>query len=148
MSTKKPETHPPHEPHIEQTGKESKKFCIPGEYVLSTKPVLCNQNRKTSKLTVKNTGDRPIQVGSHTHFFEVNKKLDFPREKAFGYRLNIPAGTAIRFEPGDTKEVEICELKGKSVVFGFNSLTMGSIKSETVKAAALEKAKKLGFKGA
>jgi urease subunit beta len=148
MSTKKLETHPPHEPHIEQTGKESKKLCIPGEYVLSTEPVLCNQNRKTSKLTVKNTGDRPIQVGSHTHFFEVNKKLDFPREKAFGYRLNIPAGTAIRFEPGDTKEVEICELKGKSVVFGFNSLTMGSTKSETVKAAALEKAKKMGFKGA
>jgi urease subunit beta len=148
MSTKKSETHPPHEPHIEQTGKESKKLCIPGEYVLSEEPVLCNLNRKTSKLTVKNTGDRPIQVGSHTHFFEVNKKLDFPREKAFGYRLNIPAGTAIRFEPGDTKEVEICELKGKSVVFGFNSLTMGSTKSDTVKAAALEKAKKLGFKGA
>ena len=83
---------------------------------MSTEPVLCNQNRKTSKLTVKNTGDRPIQVGSHTHFFEVNKKLDFPREKAFGYRLNIPAGTAIRFEPGDTKEVEICELKGKTAV--------------------------------
>jgi len=142
------EEHPPHEPHIVQTGKESKKICVPGEYVLSSDPVLCNQNRKTMKLTVKNTGDRPIQVGSHTHFFEVNKKLEFPREKAFGYRLNIPAGTAIRFEPGDTKQVEICELKGKKVVFGFNSLTMGSTKSSVVKAAALEKAKKLGFKGA
>jgi urease subunit beta len=146
--SKKPKTHPPHEPPIVQTGKESKKLCVPGEYVLCKDPVLCNQNRKTAKLTVKNTGDRPIQVGSHTHFFEVNKKLDFPREKAFGYRLNIPAGTAIRFEPGDTKEVEICELKGKKVVFGFNSLTMGSTKSNIVKAAALEKAKKLGFKGA
>lgn len=146
--SKKPKTHPPHEPHIVQRGKESKKLCVPGEYVLSKDPVLCNQNRKTVKLTVKNTGDRPIQVGSHTHFFEVNKKLDFPREKAFGYRLNIPAGTAIRFEPGDTKNVEICELKGKKVVFGFNSLTMGSTKSNIVKAAALEKAKKLGFKGA
>jgi urease subunit beta len=148
MSKKITEGHPPHEPHIVQTGKESIKVCVPGEYVLSADPVLCNQNRKTLKLTVKNTGDRPIQVGSHTHFFEVNKKLEFPREKAFGYRLNIPAGTAIRFEPGDTKEVEICELKGKKVVFGFNSLTMGSTKSSVVKAAALEKAKKLGFKGA
>ena len=148
MSKKITEEHPPHEPHIVQTGKESIKVCVPGEYVLSSDPVLCNQNRKTLKLTVKNTGDRPIQVGSHTHFFEVNKKLEFPREKAFGYRLNIPAGTAIRFEPGDTKKVEICELKGKKVVFGFNSLTMGSIKSSVVKAAALEKAKKLGFKGA
>jgi len=148
MSVKKTKKHPPHEPHIEQTGKESKRICVPGEYVLSEEPVLCNTNRNTLKLTVKNTGDRPIQVGSHTHFFEVNKKLDFPREKAFGFRLNIPAGTAIRFEPGDTKEVELCQLKGKSVVFGFNSLTMGSLKSNVVKAAALEKAKKLGFKGA
>jgi urease subunit beta len=147
MSKKKTE-HPPHEPHIEQTGKESTRICVPGEYVLSEDAVLCNPNRKTLKLTVKNTGDRPIQVGSHTHFFEVNKKLEFQREKAFGYRLNIPAGTAIRFEPGDTKEVEVCELKGKKLVFGFNSLTMGSIKSSVVKAAALEKAKKLGFKGA
>jgi urease subunit beta len=145
---KKLEEHPPHEPHIVQTGKESIKICVPGEYVLSENEVLCNRNRKTEKLTVKNTGDRPIQVGSHTHFFEVNKKLDFPREKAFGYRLNIPAGTAIRFEPGDTKEIELCELGGKNVVFGFNSLTMGSLKSAVVKAAALEKAKKLKFKGA
>ncbi len=127
---------------------KDEKTVIPGEYVLSSEAVLCNENRKTLKLTVKNTGDRPIQVGSHTHFFESNKKLEFPREKAFGYRLNIPAGTAIRFEPGDTKKVEICELKGKKVVFGFNSLTMGSTKSNIVKAAALEKAKKLGFKGA
>jgi urease subunit beta len=141
-------THPPHEPHIEQLGFKKRGVCIPGEYILSTDPVLCNENRKTLKLTVKNTGDRPIQVGSHTHFFEVNKKLDFPRAEAFGYRLNIPAGTAIRFEPGDTKEVEICELKGKNVVFGFNSLTNGSTKSAVVKAAALEKAKKLGFEGA
>ena len=146
--SKKTTEHPPHEPHIEQTGKESTRICVPGEYVLSEDAVLCNENRKTLKLTVKNTGDRPIQVGSHTHFFEVNKKLEFNREKAFGYRLNIPAGTAIRFEPGDTKEVEVCELKGKKLVFGFNSLTVGSIRSSVVKAAALEKAKKLGFKGA
>ena len=121
---------------------------IPGEYILSSEPVICNANRKTVKITVKNTGDRPCQVGSHTHFFEVNKALDFPREKAYGYRLNIPAGTSIRFEPGDSKEVELCELGGKRVSFGFNGLTMGSLNTKVIKNAALEKAKKLGFKGA
>lgn len=147
MSSKETE-HFPHEAHIEQTGKLNKKACVPGEYLLSKSPVFCNRDRKTLKLTVKNTGDRPIQVGSHTHFFEVNKMLDFPRKKAFGYRLNIPAGTAVRFEPGDTKNVELCEIKGKKTIFGFSSLTMGNVESNTVKTAALEKAKKLGFKGA
>jgi urease subunit beta len=80
---------------------------IPGEYILSSNPILCNENRKTVKFTVKNTGDRPCQIGSHTHFFEVNKAPDFPRQKAYGYRLNIPAGTSVRFEPGDSKEVEL-----------------------------------------
>jgi urease subunit beta len=121
---------------------------IPGEYILSSEPVICNENRKTSKITVNNTGDRPCQVGSHTHFFEVNKALDFPREKAFGYRLNIPAGTSVRFEPGDSKEVELCELSGKRICFGFNALTMGSMNTTVVKKAALEKAKRLGYKGA
>jgi urease subunit beta len=121
---------------------------IPGEYILSSEPVICNENRKTSKITVNNTGDRPCQVGSHTHFFEVNKALDFPREKAFGYRLNIPAGTSVRFEPGDSKEVELCELGGKRICFGFNALTMGSMNTTVVKKAALEKAKRLGYKGA
>jgi urease subunit beta len=145
----KQKTHPSHEPHIEQSGfKKDEKTVIPGEYILSKDAVLCNENRSTVKITVKNTGDRPIQIGSHTHFFEINRAMEFPREKAFGYRLNIPAGTAMRFEPGDTKNVELCELGGKKVVFGFNALTMGSVKSPVVKAAALEKAKKLGFKGA
>ena len=121
---------------------------IPGEYILSSEPVICNQNRKTAKITVRNTGDRPCQVASHTHFFEVNRALDFPREKAFGYRLNVPAGTSVRFEPGDSKEVEICELVGKRVCFGFNGLTMGSMNTRTVKNSAIEKAKRLGFKGA
>jgi urease subunit beta len=121
---------------------------IPGEYILSSEPVICNENRKTSKVSVKNTGDRPCQVGSHTHFFEVNRALDFPREKAFGYRLNIPAGTSVRFEPGDAKEVELCELAGKRICFGFNALTMGSMNTTVVKKTALEKAKRLGYKGA
>jgi urease subunit beta len=120
----------------------------PGEYILSKNPITCNENRKTVSITVKNTGDRPCQVGSHTHFFEVNRALDFPREKAYGFRLNIPAGTSVRFEPGDSKEVELCEFGGKRVVYGFNGLTMGSVKSSIVKNASIQKARTLGFKGA
>ena len=121
---------------------------IPGEYILSPNPVICNENRKTEKITVKNTGDRPCQIGSHTHFFEVNKALDFPRQKAYGYRLNIPAGTSIRFEPGDSKEVELCELGGARIVYGFNALTMGGLTSSVVRNVALDKAKRHGYKGA
>ena len=73
---------------------------IPGEYILADDPIIANQNRETRKIKVSNSGDRPIQVGSHTHFFEVNKALDFPREQAYGFRPNIPAGTSVRFEPG------------------------------------------------
>jgi urease subunit beta len=121
---------------------------IPGEYILSSNPVICNENRKTEKTTVKNTGDRPCQIGSHTHFFEVNKALEFPRQKAYGYRLNIPAGTSLRFEPGDSKEVELCELGGARIVYGFNALTMGGLTSSVVRNVALDKAKKQGYKGA
>ena len=120
----------------------------PGEYILSANPITCNGNKKTITITVKNTCDRPCQIGSHTHFFEVNKALDFPREKAYGFRLNIPAGTSVRFEPGDSKEVELCELGGKRIVYGFNSLTMGGLKSSNIKNAALQKARQSGFKGA
>lgn len=121
---------------------------IPGEYILAKEPVNCNENRKTIKLTVKNTGDRACQIGSHTHFFEVNKAMDFPRDKAYGYRLNIPAGTSIRFEPGDSKEVELCELSGARIVYGFNGLTMGGLRSSHILIASRNKAKELGFKGA
>ena len=120
---------------------------IPGEYTLSAKPITCNGNKKTVNITVKNTGDRPCQVGSHTHFFEVNRALDFPREKAFGFRLNIPSGTSVRFEPGDSKEVELCEMGGKRIVYGFNGLTMGSLKSSIVKNSSLQKARTIGFRG-
>jgi urease subunit beta len=120
----------------------------PGEYILSANPITCNGNKKTINITVKNTGDRPCQIGSHTHFFEVNKALEFPREKAYGFRLNIPAGTSVRFEPGDSKEVELCEIGGKRIVYGFNGLTMGSLKSSPVKNSSLQKARTLGFRGA
>ena len=128
--------------------REVSRALIPGEYVLSSNPVICNDNRKTIKVTVNNRGDRPCQIGSHTHFFEVNRALDFPREQTFGYRLNIPAGTSIRFEPGDTKEVELCEIGGARICFGFNALTMGSLNSNIMKQAALERARTLGFRGA
>jgi urease subunit beta len=128
--------------------KEVGRALIPGEYVLSSDPVICNDNRKTIKISVSNRGDRPCQIGSHTHFLEVNRALDFPREKTFGYRLNIPAGTSIRFEPGDTKEVELCEIGGARICYGFNGLVMGGLNSNHKRIAALEKAKTLGFRGA
>ena len=130
------------------TKREVRRALIPGEYVLSSDPVICNENRKTIKITVSNRGDRPCQIGSHTHFFEVNRALDFPREQTFGYRLNIPAGTSIRFEPGDTKEVELCEIGGARICYGFNGLTMGSLNSSIIRNAAMEKARTLGFRGA
>ena len=101
---------------------------IPGEYVLGKDPVQANEGRKTVTLPVANTGDRPIQVGSHFHFFEVNAALRFDRKKARGMRLNVPAGTAVRFEPGDTKEVMLIELAGTREVYGLNGLTEGKVR--------------------
>ena len=98
---------------------------IPGEYVLGDGDVVANQGRRTVELTVTNTADRPIQVGSHFHFFEVNRALRFDRAQAFGMRLNVPAGTAVRFEPGDEKRVTLVELAGARRVFGLNALTEG-----------------------
>lgn len=96
-----------------------------GGVILTNDTVEYNKGRKTVKLTVKNTGDRPIQVGSHFHFFEVNRYLEFDRGAAFGCHLNIPATTAIRFEPGDSKDVELVTFSGKRRVIGFNDLVMG-----------------------
>ncbi|KHD84311.1 urease subunit beta [Heyndrickxia ginsengihumi] len=100
---------------------------IPGEYILQTEPIICNQGKKSVKLSVINRGDRPIQVGSHFHFYEVNRALQFEREKTFGLHLNIPAGTAVRFEPGDEKEIELIAFSGERKVFGLNQLTNGSV---------------------
>jgi urease subunit beta len=119
---------------------------IPGEYFISDKPVVANKGRKTVAITVSNTGDRPIQVGSHAHFFEVNKALLFPREKAYGYHLNIPAGTSVRFEPGETKQVELVEYGGRKIVYGFSGLVSGRLAGK--KKAALAKARQRRFKGA
>ena len=98
---------------------------IPGEYVVGDGDIVANAGRRTLELTVENTGDRPIQVGSHFHFFEVNRALRFERARAFGMRLNVPAGTAVRFEPGDAKRVTLVELGGRRKVYGLNALTEG-----------------------
>lgn len=105
-----------------------------------------NEGRATVRIMVQNTGDRPIQVGSHFHFFEVNRALAFDRAKAYGFRLNIPAGTAVRFEPGDTREVELVALAGARRVAGLNRLTEGALDAEGRKVNALSAAVEKGYK--
>jgi urease beta subunit len=105
---------------------------IPGEYLLGQGDIVANAGRRTVELTVANTGDRPIQVGSHFHFFEVNRALRFDRAQAFGMRLNVPAGTAVRFEPGDEKRVVLVELAGARRVYGLNALTEGGSRDEAL----------------
>jgi urease beta subunit len=100
---------------------------IPGEYFLRTEPIELNANRRTARIEVSNTGDRPIQVGSHFHFFEVNRALAFDRASAYGMRLNIAAGTAVRFEPGDTREVELVAIGGTRHVYGLNRQVDGPL---------------------
>lgn len=96
---------------------------IPGEYILAKEDIECNKGRRTLHVSVVNTGDRPVQVGSHFHFFEVNKYMHFERDTALGMRLNIAAGTAIRFEPGEEKTVELVSFGGNKILAGFNNLT-------------------------
>ena len=100
---------------------------IPGEYLLDAAPVDINAGLTVVTLVVSNTGDRPVQVGSHFHFFEVNTALEFGRSAAIGMRLNIAAGTAVRFEPGQRRTVELVALAGDRRVFGFNGLVMGDL---------------------
>lgn len=116
----KPAIAYPHTP-----GFAPKEYVPVGGVILADTPIEYNQYRRTVKLTVRNTGDRPIQIGSHFHFFEVNRYMEFDRQKAFGYHLNIPATTAIRFEPGEEKEVELVKFNGKHRTIGFNDLVNG-----------------------
>jgi urease subunit beta len=111
---------------------------IPGEYLLSDLPIEINAGRRVHRLEVTNRGDRPVQVGSHCHFFEVNRYLSFDRPAAYGMRLNVAAGTAVRFEPGDTREVELVALGGSREVYGLNSLVNGALDDEAVRARALD----------
>ena len=103
---------------------------IPGEYVLADAPVVCNEGRDTVELDVTNTGDRPVQVGSHFHFSETNPALRFDRDAARGFHLDIPAGTAVRFEPGDKKTVRLVAMAGDRAVFGFRNAVNGPLDSE------------------
>lgn len=100
---------------------------IPGEYLFDEPDVELNPDRPVSVLKVNNTGDRPVQIGAHYHFFEVNRALVFDREKAYGRHLDLPAGTAVRFEPGEIKEVRLVPYAGHRIVYGFNGLVMGKL---------------------
>lgn len=114
-----------------------------GEIIPFKRDIILNEGRKVTKITVANIGDRPIQVGSHYHFFEVNKLLKFERTKSYGYRLDIPSGTSIRFEPGEIKEVNLVELGGFKKVYGLNDLTCGEANSKTL-GQAMKTAKEKG----
>jgi urease subunit beta len=121
---------------------------IPGELIAAAGDVELNAGRKTIKLVVANTGDRPIQVGSHYHFFETNEALRFDRAAARGFRLNIAAGTAVRFEPGQEREIELVALSGDRIVYGFNAKVMGPLDAKATKAPAKKApAKKAAKKG-
>lgn len=106
---------------------------IPGEYILKKGDIICNEGSNPIKLVVVNTGDRPIQIGSHYHFYEVNNAVDFDREKAYGKRLNIPSGAALRLEPGDKKEVSLIDYRGLREVYGFQNKVDGLLDVEIKK---------------
>ena len=113
----------------------------PGEYLLeeAAGPIEANVGRRTARALVKNTGDRPIQVGSHYHFFETNRALAFDRGAAYGLRLNIPAGTAVRFEPGEEKQVELTDFAGRRVIHGFEGLVGDALDDPAIRRRALER---------
>lgn len=118
---------------------------IPGEVILGQGDIVAFNGRQTIELIVANTADRPIQVGSHCHFFEANRALRFDREKAYGFRLHVPAGTAVRFEPGEDKRVILVSIGGHRVAYGINGLVNGRLDNPSVKAAALTAAREQGF---
>ncbi|MBS2535967.1 urease subunit beta [Catenulispora sp. NF23] len=117
-------------------------------YIYGDEPVEINAGRRKASLTVHNTGDRAVQVGSHYHFFEANRALDFDRDQAFGMHLDLPAGTAVRFEPGDTKEVALTEYSGHKRLVGFSGLTDGGVNSTDTRGKAFRNAVERGFRGA
>lgn len=121
--TKLVTVHHPIQPKVRQETPVGATVCMDGEIELNT-------GRKTRELSVTNTGDRPIQVGSHYHFYEVNQLLEYERKKAYGYRLDIPSGTSVRFEPGETKKVKLVELGGNKTVYGLRDLTCKKIEEE------------------
>ena len=137
-----------HDPIRPGKRKAAKDEVVPGEIIACGGDIELNAGRRKATLKVVNTGDRPIQIGSHYHFFETNKALDFDREKSFGMHLDIPAGTSVRFAPGESKEVVLTEFGGTGEMLGLNGLTEGNWRSEANKAEALQRARARGFKGA
>lgn len=119
---------------------------IPGEYILKKEGIRLNKDRKTVKVMVKNTSTRPVQIGSHFHFFEVNRALVFDRKKTFGTKLDIPSGMAIRFRPGEEKKVSLVSLEGKKLVYGLNGLVKGTTLTKRGLKKAISRAKAKGFK--
>ncbi len=111
---------------------------VPGEYILKEEDIVCNAKQESITIKVTNTGDRPVQIGSHFHFFEINKMISFDREKSFGKRLDILAGTAMRFEPGESTEVKLIDYSGARKAYGGSDLTLG----DTTSKESLEKAMK------
>jgi len=118
---------------------------IPGGIILGEGDIVAFNGRQTVELIVANTGDRPIQVGSHCHFFEANRALRFDRERAYGFRLQVPAGTAVRFEPGEDKRVTLVSIGGNRVAYGINGLVNGRLDDPNVKAKAMTAAREQGF---
>ncbi len=118
---------------------------IPGEIIAGEGDIIALHGRQTCELTVSNTGDRPIQVGSHCHFFEANRALRFDREMSYGFRLLVPAGTAVRFEPGESKRVTLVALGGNRVAYGINGLVNGKLDDAAVREKALSAAREQGF---
>lgn len=100
---------------------------IPGEYILKSDEILCNAGKESIKIKVKNIGDRPIQIGSHYHFYESNSILEFDRQKAYGKRLDIPGGTSVRFEPNQEKIINLIDISGEKKVYGFKNLIDGNL---------------------
>jgi len=118
---------------------------VPGELLTADEPVEINADRETASVTVENTGDRPSQVGSHFHFFEANPALDFDRKTAYGMRLDIPAGTAIRFEPGCEEDVDLVAFGGNRIMRGMGGLVEGPLDDDDVREAAFERAREAGY---
>jgi urease subunit beta len=118
---------------------------VPGEYIFDGGDIELHAGRTPVALTVNNTGDRPIQVGSHYHFFEVNRALVFDRVKAYGMRLDLPSGTAVRFEPGDTKQVNLIPYGGHREVYGFNGLVMGRLDDPYTREMSLKRCLEQGY---
>jgi urease subunit gamma/beta len=147
--TKLVSVHDPIRPHLDSVDSEEPVAAgpKPGELIPADGAIEINRGRRRQALTATNTGDRPIQIGSHYHFFEANRALDFDRALSFGMHLDIPAGTAVRFEPGETKAVILVAFGGSGEVFGLNALSNGST-AASARDMALERARARGFRGA